>query len=282
MTLVQSVKSSVRLFADDTALYRAIKIQQDTLILQENLDTLERWETEWQMAFNVEKCHLLRVTKKKKPINSTYTLHGQNLTQVDSAKYLGVEISKDLHWGNHINAIASKANRTSAYVYRNICGCPHSIHTACYKSLIRPTLEYASPVWDPHQKYLTDSLEKVQRRSARRITGDFSTSSSASEILARLELPPLKERRTTQKATTMYKIVNGLVEMELKPGTLSPTTHSSRGHSSRFHVPQSRTDTHLHSFFPSSIRLWNSLPQAAVNAPTPSSFKTEVESWLRM
>jgi hypothetical protein len=39
-----------------------------------------------------------------------------------------------------------------------------------YKGLIRPVLEYASTAWDPHQSYLHEKLEKVEKRAARFIT----------------------------------------------------------------------------------------------------------------
>jgi hypothetical protein len=39
-----------------------------------------------------------------------------------------------------------------------------------YKGLIRYVLEYTSTAWDPHQSYLQEKLEKVQRMVARFIT----------------------------------------------------------------------------------------------------------------
>ena len=55
--LRDNIKSSVRLFADDCVLYRNIHSLQDCLILQEDLDSLGLWEADWQMKFNVDKCH---------------------------------------------------------------------------------------------------------------------------------------------------------------------------------------------------------------------------------
>ena len=36
-----------------------------------------------------------------------------------------------------------------------------------YKTMVRPTIEYACPVWNPHQQYLSDKLEKIQRNVSR-------------------------------------------------------------------------------------------------------------------
>ena len=44
----------------------------------------------WQMKFNVAKCHVMRVTRHPpdKHIQFDYTLHQQRFEQVQSAKYL--------------------------------------------------------------------------------------------------------------------------------------------------------------------------------------------------
>ena len=36
---------------------------QDCLTLQEDLTSLAQWEADWQMTFNVAKCHSMRVTQ---------------------------------------------------------------------------------------------------------------------------------------------------------------------------------------------------------------------------
>ena len=99
----------------------------------------------------------------------------------------------------------------------------------------------------------------VQRRSARRILHDFSSTSSASALVAQLQLENLQSRRTSDRVSMMYKIINGLVDVN-PAALLEPSNRSSRGHQAKLQIPHSQTDTYLHSFFPSSIRLWNSGP----------------------
>ena len=62
--LLDNIKSSVCLFADDCVLYRNIHSLQDLLILQEDLDSLGLWEADWQMKFNVAKYQSMRVTRR--------------------------------------------------------------------------------------------------------------------------------------------------------------------------------------------------------------------------
>ena len=147
-------------------LYSQITTIEDAHHLQEDLNKLEEWETKWQMAFNVDKCHLLSVTRKSERITTSYSLHGQKLEQVSNAKYLGVTINEKLSWGPHITATAAKANKSAAFAHRNIKGCTTQTQASCFKTLARPVLEYASSIWDPATEEHTATLEMVQRRAA--------------------------------------------------------------------------------------------------------------------
>ena len=80
----ENIRSSVRLFADDCVLYRNIESPTDCQILKDDLNSLAQWEADWQMKFNVAKCHSMRVTRHPpdKHIQFDYTLHQQRLEQV--------------------------------------------------------------------------------------------------------------------------------------------------------------------------------------------------------
>ena len=88
--------SDVRLFADDSLVYRKIRNPDDAATLQRDLTALEEWEHKWQMCFHPEKCTVMRISNKRNTLQTTYTLHGHQLEVVDSGKYLGVTISQDL------------------------------------------------------------------------------------------------------------------------------------------------------------------------------------------
>ena len=103
--------STVRLFADDTLLYLTIHNSSDCTKLQDDLNNLQKWESDWQMSFHPEKCEVIHITTKKYLIIHKYTLHGHTLLSVPQIKYLGVQISQDLKWNSHINYISSKAFR---------------------------------------------------------------------------------------------------------------------------------------------------------------------------
>ena len=81
-----------------------------------------------------------------------------------------------------------------------------------YKGLIRPVLEYASTAWDPHQSYLHEKLEKVEKRAARFITSYYNYEpGSMTTIQTKLE--PLKERRKQNRLILFCNGVHHLVEI---------------------------------------------------------------------
>ena len=137
------IESNIRLFADDTIMYLTISSQADCQGLQSDLSNLETWESEWLMVFNPDKCEVIRITNKKKPTLFNYTLHGVSLKETDSAKYLGVSISRDLSWAKHINQITMKTNYSFKFIKRNIQTNNPKLKEAAYKPYVRPLVEYS-------------------------------------------------------------------------------------------------------------------------------------------
>ena len=65
--LPEQVKSRVRLFADDTALYLAISSATESEVLQIDRFASNNGKKMWDMQFNPSKCQVLQITKRQKP-----------------------------------------------------------------------------------------------------------------------------------------------------------------------------------------------------------------------
>ena len=59
--LPEMARSKLKLFADDTKLYKSIKDVADKEILQTDLNSLIGWSNNWQSPFNIGKCKLLHL-----------------------------------------------------------------------------------------------------------------------------------------------------------------------------------------------------------------------------
>ena len=182
------------------------------------------------MEFHPKKCQVLHVTNKRNIIKASCNIHGHILEETDTTKYLGVNIHHKLSWNHHIQKVISKANSTPAFLQRNTHQCPHETKVLCYKTLLRPVIEYASIIWDPHTNANINILEMVQRRYARFVFHDYRRSSSVIAMLDQLHWASLQERRAQAKVEVMFRIVNGLVDI---PTSFLTPTLMMRGHSQR-------------------------------------------------
>ena len=229
------------------------------------------------MEFNPDKCEVIRFTNKRRPIDATYSIHGKPLARVDEAKYLGVRLHHKLQWKPHVEAISKKANSTRAFLQRNLRGCPAATKDQCYKSFVRPILEYASTTWDPCGNgggSNRQRLEGVQRRCARFVTGDWRRTSSVSAMMAQLNWASLAERRAHAKVHMMYNIFHGHVDIPASVYLIPTTsTYSTRGAHAKFLVPYARLLVYKNSFIPSAISLWNRLPASVSSAASAETFK---------
>jgi hypothetical protein len=138
----EMVKSSeTTLFADDSLLFRTINNQADSVLLQNDLTSLQDWEDKWQMSFNAKKCQVIQITpKNRSPLPTTYKLHGHTLDTVDASKYLGVTISNNLTWDRHLDNTIGKGNKTLEFIRRNLKDCNKPVKSAAYTSMVRPTI----------------------------------------------------------------------------------------------------------------------------------------------
>lgn len=264
--LPELVKCKIRLFADDALIYRVIDSINDAISLQEDLNQLMNWEHEWSMEFNPDKCKVLRITNKRNTIIQPYSMHNQVLEVVDSAKYLGVYIHKKLSWNVHNDYTVKKANQTRCFIQRNLRSCHPNTKLQCYKTYVRPILEYGSVVWDPHSASNIYKLEMVQRKAARFISNDWRQMSSPSLMLRNLELKTLQTRRTANKVKFMHKILHGKVE------SLSALAPRARNTHLKLIPINARIQTYEFSYFPSTIRLWNELPVNLISELNYDSF----------
>ena len=157
------LKSTVKLFADDTKIYRTISSEEDAAKLQHDLNRLAAWSDTWHMNFNADTCVVVQV---KKGSNYVYTLNGKELASVKQQKDLGLLVSSSLMPRNHIETTCSKVNRKTGMTKRCFMNKSQKQMTKNYETVSRPVLEYASTVWSPWLKKDIELLENTQDRES--------------------------------------------------------------------------------------------------------------------
>ena len=271
--LPNNLQSQTRLFADDCVVYRQVKNLAECQVLQEDLDKLARWESLWGMEFHPQKCSVLTCTKIRTPLRYPYHLKGHVLEQTMSSKYLGVDLTHDLTWNQHINRTTKKANSMLGFLRRNLKSASEITKTNAYKTIVRPHLEYCSTVWSPHHKDQKSQIEAIQRRAARYVTARYNNRSSVTSMLDHLGWESLQSRRTKADMCMTFKILNNLIDINHDKYFYPAHARTRANHSFKLRHVGARKDTLKHSFFPRVVPAWNSLPSSVAEAPSFQSFK---------
>ena len=82
--LPDSIKTKIRLFADDSKIWNAIRTTADCEQLQSDLTSLENWSSTWQLKFNQSKCKVLHIGRT--PSQHQYDMHNSNGIRQPSEK----------------------------------------------------------------------------------------------------------------------------------------------------------------------------------------------------
>jgi len=96
--------------------------------------------------------------------------------QLESLKYLGLLFTMDLSWTTHITSIYAKTKQILGMLYRQFYQ-QSQLGTLLklYTSLVRPHLEYASPLWNPYKSKDIMMLENVQKFGFKIYTKQWDT-----------------------------------------------------------------------------------------------------------
>ena len=188
---------------------------------------------------------------KNEPDFDPITINGNEIERVHHTKLLGVTISDDLKWNNHINEIIKKANtRLFFLTLLKSAGPPKQDLIDTYVSLVRPVLEYACPVWHTSlPQYLHDDIECVQKRALTIICGY----APYEDNLASTNLLTLKERRDQickDLFNQICKPSHKLNHLLPKPREMTKSLRASK----TLEPPFCRTNRYRDTFIPYAIR----------------------------
>ena len=147
-------------------------------------------------------------------------------------------------------------------------------------SMVRPTVEFASGVWDPHERVDINTIEMVQRRGARFVKHWYHNGSSVTDLLEDLKRKSLETRRKESRLTMMYKIVNQQVAIDPDKHQMKPQKKSSSANTNSYVVPHASTTSRQQSFFPRTIRDWNQLPLCIKKAGSVSVVKAQLATYF--
>ena len=280
--IVEDIRSSIRLFADDTSLYIIVDDPLDAAVtLNSDLSKIQRWAAQWLVTFNPSKSESLLISRKvNKPYHPPLMMNYQQVSEVTSHKHLGLYFSSDCKWHDHIQAIKKKAWQRINIMRRCKFLLDRKSLQTIYFSFIRPLLEYADVIWNNCTQYESNELEQIQNEAARIVTG-ATRLVSINSLLTETGWETLSVRRHKHKLTLFYKMRNNLCPEYLSllvPTNVGSTVGYSLRNANDIRTVNANTQLYFNSFLPSVVREWNELPRHVQDSSTLLTFKNYMNS----
>ena len=276
------ISCSVKLFADDTKVWKIIDSVDDQKVLQKDLDNMMAWSRIWLLWFNPEKCKIMHIGHS---LNTVYHL-GETERQIlivsKEEKDLGITVTNDLKSAVQCSKAAAKARSIAGLIRRNFRRLEKPEFLALYKAYIRPHMEFCVQAWSPHLRKDIETLERVQRSATKMVVGLKHL--TYEERLKELGLTSLEKRRTRGDLIEVYKVMTA--KENLDPDQFfkkADNAHNLRGHTLKLYTERSRLNTRKYFFTQRVVAEWNGLPQYVVDAPSINAFKNRLDShWSDM
>lgn len=275
---VCSDDATVKLFADDCKLYSEITLQRPSILLQNCLDRLCLYSSEWQLSINVLKCYVLSTCRQNySRSNCVYFINGCPIANTPNVVDLGICISEDLSPKLHVENIVARAEQRVSIFFRGFISRDFNIVRKVFITYIRPILEYNSVIWNPSEIYLIDLIERVQRSYTKRIQS--LSELSYQERLAKLKLESLEFRRLKFDLIYYYKILNHLTPLNPnKVFMIYQSNPITRSEPFYLQKPTKSTERIISSFFYRNIAAWNKLPVDIKTLDSVCRFKSVIKT----
>lgn len=268
--------SNCRLFADDTKIYNSTG---NSNILQDDLLSLFAWSKDWELKFNISKCHILHIGEKNpKEIYFTDEDYNDSLSEVNSERDVGVIFDPNLKFDLHINDVIKRANKMVGIIKRSFSHLDCFMFKTLFRTLVRPTLEYANCIWSPIYKRQSIAVENVQRRATKIV--DTLHNLSYEERLRRLQLPSLKYRRVRGDLIQIYKIVHKIDNINSSKFFKYAACTSTRGGVFKIYKERCSSSVRANSIVFRIVDVWNSLLISSRTAKNINVFKNCVDDEL--
>ena len=278
--------STIALFADDSKCFRTIQDTNDCLLLQRDIDSLYNWGKRWDLHYHPSKCQIICMSRRKNIVNFDYKMNGAVLGRTDSIKDLGIDITYNLVWNDHIRRVVSKCNKKMGMVKRAIgYNAPEKVSQTLFTALVRSDVEYGSPLWSGTSKHNLQLLEGVQRRATNYIL--CYPDQDYDGRLTKLDLLPLSYRREIIDLCFFFRCKLELYELDLNHFvvfnyTLLDRPNTKSSDDPLLLVPQfCKTESHKASFFNRIVPMWNQLPLSIRTAASMASFKSQLTEFYK-
>lgn len=282
--IVNQIGTNIRLFADDTSLYIIVETpERAAILLNKDMEIIHAWANDWLVDFNPSKTFSMTISRKPSPItHPPLFLDRSEIQETNIYRHLGLNISSNLSWSEHIKVITRSAWQRINMLRGLKFKLKRFSLEKIYTSFVRPLLEYSDSVWDNLSREDAKLLESVHIEAARIISGATKLC-NIERLLADLGWESLQNRRRKHRLLLFYKMINHLTP-DILSNLVPPYTRETNPYNLRnaddIQTIHARTNIYYNSFLPATIRDWNNLPLHIRQSDSIVAFKKHLNSNL--
>jgi exonuclease III len=159
--------TKIKVFADDNKMFSVVDNATQSSNLQMSIDNWTNAVATLDMELSIAKCGVLHLGKEN--VNYSYNIGGNTLPIMTEAKDLGITISNDLRFSEHITKVVKKSSVKANLILRSIIVKNPEPYDFLFKSLVLPTILYGSEVWFPQFTKDMVLLQKIVNRYYKRV-----------------------------------------------------------------------------------------------------------------
>ena len=290
--LTEIIESDVRIFADDTFIFRKAD-QHSSEALNRDLEKITQWAFQWKMLFNPDiskqAVEVIFSNKHKKSVHPPLIFNGIPVKLVDETLHLGMTLDSKLSFDKHLDAKLAKARQGLGIMKQLKKWVSCIVLESIYKLYVRPHLDYGDMIYDVAipNKYsifnqdnpncLAKKVESIQYEADRVVTGAWK-STSMTKLYANLGWESVSDRRTLRKLCLLFETL----ETNFPNYLITLINNQKFTASSRYHdkpllksIP-CRINRVRSSFLPSVIEDWNKLEAEIKYSKSKAIFKNKL------
>ena len=207
------MSSNVKLFADDTSLFSEIHdASAFARELDDDLKKINKWAFQWKMSFNPDLSkqaqEVIVSCKIKKLSHPSLVFNNNNVLQTSSQKRLGVTLDVKLSFGENLNHVLNKVNKTIGLLRKLQNLLSRSALITIYKAFVRQHHDYGDILFDQtYNSSFDEKLDSIQYNTCLALAGAIRDPSKE-KIYQEFGFDSFRVCRWYRKLCLFYKVLN--------------------------------------------------------------------------
>ena len=269
------------LFADDSTLtckFNNVTAENMALQLEDELHVIHSWLNANRLKLNSDKSHFICFSYRKNINMRPIKIGNGTINEVNSTKFLGLILDKNLNFKEHITHISNKCSKSIGILFKLNYFLPTNILKMLYSSMILPYLNYGIEAWFGAARTDRNKVFILQKKSIRAIYNlPFNTHTNT--FFKDNNILKIHELYKLNLCSLVYRYTQPSTDLPLadRLQTISSIHSYNTRHNQNLATPRYNLTKTQSSFVYNAIHAWNNIPLEIKNCNSLNTFKSHLK-----